>query len=125
LTFSANVKYARRLAIEVKEKIRHETFSMAEYFPASGAGGTLTVTTQLDTWLGAQRIEESTKAGYSSAIAFWKLTGIGDKALRGLRTSHILTALATRPDLSGKTVNNYVQVLREALELAVIDKLLT
>jgi integrase len=32
--------------------------------------------------------------------------------------------LAARPELSGKTVNNLVNVLREALEMAVLDKLL-
>jgi integrase len=47
------------------------------------------------------------------------------KPLRSLKTSHVLTAIATRPDLTGKTVNNYVQVLREAMELAVVDRLIT
>lgn len=128
----ANVKYAHRLAAEIRDKIRHGTFSMAEYFPASGAGGTLTVGHQLDTWLAAQRIESSTKAGYESAIRFWKAavcdarqTDIGPLSLRALKHSHILTAIANRPDLSGKTVNNYVSVLREALELAVRDRLIT
>ncbi|QJC56102.1 Putative defective protein IntQ [Polaromonas vacuolata] len=121
---SANLKYAERLVAEIKEKIRLSTFSMAEYFRAAGDGGKLTVGAQLDTWLKGQRIEESTRAGYESCAKFWKITGLGDKALRALRTSDILTALATRPDLSGKTVNNYVQVLREAVELAVTDKIL-
>ncbi|MCU9954873.1 tyrosine-type recombinase/integrase [Burkholderia sp. BKH01] len=39
--------------------------------------------------------------------------------------SHVLTAIAGRPDLSGKTINNYVSVLRKALELAVSDNVLT
>lgn len=129
---AANVKYAHRLAIEIKERIRHGTFSMAEYFPASGAGGTLTVGTQLDAWLGAQRLEASTREGYASGVRFWKKTisdlktqtMLGDVALRALRTSHVMTAIASRPDLSGKTINNYVQVLREAIELAVTDKIL-
>lgn len=128
---AANLKYARRVAVEIREKIRHGTFSMAEYFPASGQGG-LTVAAQLDTWLGAQRIEESTKAGYSSAIKFWKSTACDDKktalgslSLRALRHGHILTALASRPDLTGKTINNYVSVLREAMSLAVLDKLIS
>jgi integrase len=122
---AANVKYANRLAIEIRDKIAHDTFSLAEYFPTSGAGGALTVGSQLDTWLAAQRIEASTRAGYESAVRFWKITGLGDKVLRTLRTSHAMTALATRADLSGKTVNNYISVLREAIELAVTDKLLT
>ncbi|HZV65088.1 MAG TPA: site-specific integrase [Telluria sp.] len=65
-------------------------------------------------------------------MRFWKKTIcdlktqilLGDLALRALRTSHALTAIVTRPDLSGKTINNYVQVLREAIELAVTDKIL-
>jgi integrase len=35
--------------------------------------------------------------------------------LRTLKHSHVLTAIADRPDLSGKTINNYVSVLRDAL----------
>lgn len=121
----ANIKYAHRLVAEIKDRIKHGTFSMVEYFPASGAGaGISTAATQLETWLGAQRIEASTKAGYESAMRFWK-AAIGDLPLRSLKLSHILTALAARPDLSGKTVNNYVSVLREAMQLAVSDNMLT
>ncbi|MFL6672919.1 MAG: tyrosine-type recombinase/integrase [Massilia sp.] len=97
-----------------------------------GRTGALTVGAQLDTWMGALRLEESTRAGYASAVRFWKAavcdtkTGLalGDKALRALRTSDVQTALATRTALSGKTVNNYVTVLREAIELAVTDRIL-
>jgi integrase len=129
----ANIKYAHRLAIEIRDRIRHGTFSMAEYFPASGTGGTLTVGSQLDTWLAAQRVASSTKAGYTSAARFWKAASfhdsdmtlaLGDQPLRALKHSHVLTALARRPDLKGKTVNNYVSVIREALALAVTDRLL-
>ena len=42
-----NVRHAHRLASEIKQKIKHGTFSMAETFPASGSGGTLTVDSQL------------------------------------------------------------------------------
>lgn len=118
----ANVKWAHRLAAEIRERMRFGTFSIAEYFPQSGtAGSPTTVAVQLDTWLAGQRIEASTRAAYASAARFWKAT-VGDKALRGLKTSDVLGALAARLDLSGKTVNNYVSVLREALDLAVLDK---
>ncbi|OWT68818.1 MULTISPECIES: site-specific integrase [unclassified Achromobacter] len=128
----ANVKYARRLAAEVRDKIRHGTFSIAEYFPKSAAASVGTVGAHLDLWLSAQRIETSTREGYSSAIKFWKAS-VCDKrgrvmagmALPILKHSHILTAIASRPDLSGKTINNYVSVLRDALSLAVKDKLIS
>jgi integrase len=120
-----NLRYAARVAAEIRERIRHGTFSMAEYFPASGAGGAApTVGTHLDTWLGAQRLEASTLKGYGGCIRFWKAALGEDKPLRALRHSDILTALAKRPDLSGKTVNNRVSVLREALDLAVVEKLI-
>lgn len=121
---AANVKYAHRLALEIRDRIKHGSFSMAEYFPASGQGAGLTIKSQLDTWLEAQRVEHSTRAGYSSAVAFWA-GAVGDKALRSLVKSDILKVLAARPDMSGKTINNYVSVLRQALELAISDNLLT
>jgi integrase len=120
----ANVKYAHRLAAEIRDRIRFGTFGMAEYFPASGAGAApLTVAVQLDTWLTAQRIKTSTRVGYATAVRFWKSI-IGDKALRSLKHSDILTALAARPDLSGKTINNRTSVLKGALDLAVRDNVL-
>ena len=126
----SNLRYAHRLAAEIRERIRFGSFSLAEYFPADGdVGQPFTVGTQLDDWLSAQRLEVSTAAGYSSAIRFWKAavcdrrsSKLGDRPIRMLKHSDVLTALASRPALSGKTVNNYVSVLRKAMELAVVDK---
>ncbi len=118
----ANVKYAHRLAGEIRDRIRHGTFSIAEYFSSEGSGVPLTVGAQLDAWLAGQRIAHSTRGGYASAVRFWKAT-LADKPLRGLKTSDLLAALAGRAHLSGKTVNNYVSVLREALQLAVLDRM--
>ncbi len=129
----ANIKHAHRVAIEIRDKIRHGAFVLGDYFPDEVpvvAAGT-TVAAQLNVWLTTARIEESTRAGYASAIKFWKeaasdevLTPLGSRTLQSLKHSHVLTAVASRPDLSGKTINNYVSVLREALDLAVADKLL-
>jgi integrase len=119
----ANIKYASRLADEIRDKIRHGTFSLAEYFPSSGAPGTLTVGPHLAAWLKAQRIEDSTRAGYASAVRFWAAT-IGDVPVRTLKHSDILKALGTRPLLTGKTVNNYVDVLRKGMQLLLLDKIM-
>ncbi|HET9643427.1 MAG TPA: DUF3596 domain-containing protein [Burkholderiaceae bacterium] len=135
LANARNEKYARRLAEEIDAKIRAGNFVLTEYFPASNrdTGSALTVGDQLDAWLATQRIEHSTKAGYSSALRFWKAAPydakapaekLGDLPLRALKLSHILTAIASRPNLSGKTINNYLSVLRPALDLAVSDKVL-
>ena len=47
---------------------------------------------------------------------------LGDRPLRLLKHSDVLTALASLPDLTGKIVNNFVSVLRKAMELAVEDR---
>lgn len=129
----ANLLYARRLVDEVKAKIKAGEFVMAEYFPEDGDGGPTTLSKQLDKWLTAQRVETSTKDGYKAGVNFWKRASyhdtdmalpLGPVPLRQLKPSHVLTALARRPELSGKTINNYVSVLRGALALAVLDKII-
>lgn len=122
---AGNIKHASRVAAEIRERIRLGTFSMVEYFPASGAGPSMmTVAKHLETWLAAKRLEGSTKAGYVSIAKFWT-DEIGDKPLRALKHSDVLTAIADYPDLSGKTINNRVSVLRGALDLALRDRLIT
>lgn len=119
-----NIAYARRLAGEIRRKLEDGTFSMLEYFPASGVtGAPITVASWLDTWLAGQRIKTSTRVGYTSAIRFWKET-LGARSLRGIKRSDVLTALATRK-VSGKTVNNRTSVLSCAFDLALADRLVT
>ena len=124
----ANIRYATRLAAEIRQKIRHGTFSYADYFPASltaTTGHGTTVGQQLALWLGLQTAKEaSTLKGYRIGASFWT-AHLGDKPLRTLKHSDILGALATKPEWTGKTVNNKTSVLRLALELAVRDGLLT
>jgi integrase len=120
----ANVKYARRLAHEIREKIRHDRFSYADYFPASKTATTgqgATVGDRLDLWLGVQTDKESsTLKGYRVAVNFWKAT-LGAKPIKALLHSDILTALATEPNWTGKTRNNKTSVLRSALALSIRD----
>lgn len=121
----ANVRYAERLAAEIREKVRLGTFSMSEYFPVDGdTHDVVTVSKQLTTWLDAQRIEHSTRAGYESAAKFWTAL-IGEKSVKGLKLSDVMRVVASRPDLSGKTINNYVSVLREAMALACMDRIIS
>lgn len=133
----ANIKYAQRLVAEIREKIRQGVFVMAEFFPEDGGTptpGTSSVGQRLDIWLAAQRVQASTKAGYESSVRFWKaaqydpkkpLEQMGELPVRQLTATMISTALATKPNLSGKTINNYVSVLRKALSSAMDDGILT
>lgn len=127
----ANIKYAGRLANEIRQKMELGIFSMVEYFPDDGQAGSLTLSRQLDTWFATQRLAPSTLAAYGSAINFWKnaiyasddVRVLGDKPLRAVTITDLRTALALRPKLSGKTVNNYVSVLHEAFDLALDENL--
>lgn len=133
LPTAPNLRYAERLAAEIREKVRLGQFSMAEYFPVNGDTKTgNTVGTQLETWISTQRIEASTRSGYQAAINFWNLAPrdsrgntVGATPLNALKVSHLKTAIASRQDLSGKTLNNYTSVLREALALANDDGLMS
>jgi integrase len=124
----ANVRYAHRLAAEIREKVRHGTFSYAEYFPASKTATTghgATLSDVLDLWRSALvGKESSTLKGYDAAIRWWKAR-IGDKPARALVKSDVLLALASEPDWTGKTRNNKMSVLRQALQLAIDDGVLT
>ncbi len=123
-----NIKYAHRLAAEIKDKIRHGTFVYADYFPASQnatTGHGTTVGDHLDLWLKLQADKESsTLKGYRVAVAWWK-KHVGAKLLRSLKHSDILTAFAAEPTWTGKTRNNKASVLRQALALAIRDGTIT
>jgi len=94
-------------------------------------GTELIVAAWLTQWLDMTRIETSTRIGYDAAVKFWTRSPydnrgrpMGALPLRSLKLSQILTAIASRRELSGKTINNYVSVLRLALSIAVADELI-
>ncbi len=120
----ANLKYAHRLADQIKDKIRHGTFVYADYFPASKTATTgqgASVADRLDLWYETLVGKEgSTSKGYKSALEWWKRQ-IGARPVRSLLKSDVLAALATKADWTGKTRNNKMSVLRQALQLAVDD----
>lgn len=132
----ANLRYAERLVAEIRDKVRMGTFRLADYFEEDAACNTgpgLSVSAMLDRWFQAQRAAHSTLAGYASAAKFWKIAPVqrdrgtvqfGTVPAESAVLSDINTIIAARPSLSGKTVNNYVSVLREAFQAAVDDKLL-
>lgn len=133
----ANEKYARRLALQIEKELEVEAlggakFDMGKHFPEKALPNGRTVAQVLDVWLGAQRLAKSTLAAYGSAVKFWKESQfeadnsavLGDQVASTVTLSMLLTALAMKKKLSGKTVNNYVSVLNESFALAVADGVL-
>jgi integrase len=122
-----NIKYAHKLAAEIREKIRYGTFVYADYFPASKTattGRSISVADRLDVWYDTLVGKEgSTLRGYRTARDWWKAK-IGTVPMRALIKSQVLTALATEPDWTGKTRNNKMSVLRQTIDLAIADEVI-
>ncbi len=118
----ANIKYALRLAEEIKAKIKFGTFVMAEYFDDDGdTGSVVTVEQRLRLWLKLQTgLAPSTRRAYGF-ISEWWIAELGSKPIASLVHSDILGALANASHRTGKTVNNTVSVLRNALKLSIRD----
>lgn len=94
----ANLKYAARVAAEIREKMRHGTYRHADYFPATTQASSSrdTIGQALDTWLATLAGRpESTLRGYRFAVDWWK-SKIGGKPLPTLLRSDILTARNVR-----------------------------
>jgi integrase len=122
---AANLRFALRLSDDVQRAIRAGHFSWIKFFPYHSLARTdddgVTVGQHLDNWLDSLRVEYSTLKSYRTAVAFWKSTAVGGKRAPDLVKSDVLKALATRPTLTGKTINNYMVALRQGLGLAVDD----
>lgn len=131
-----NIKHAERLVAEIREKIRLGSYKPGEYFPDEenpAPAAPRTVGEQLDLWASTKRIEATTKAGYRAAVNFWKVAQylddsdlllLGELPIGKLLHSQLLYVIADRDDLSGKTIKNYIGPLKEAMALAVRDRVL-
>lgn len=129
----ANISFAERVAAEIREKIRLGHFHLGDYFPEDADPVTLrTFGHQMDIWLQTKRVAASTLKGYMSCAKFWKESAyseqsddaLGDLPMALLTHSHLLYVIADRDDISGKTIKNYLAPLREALALAVRERVL-
>lgn len=124
----ANLRYASKLAEEIREKIRHGTFRMADYFPAyrraerPAAGGARTVAQYIDLWLESSTdLSPSTRNGYRKAAKHWR-TWFGDQPIVAVRHSDVRVALGSHPWGSGKTRNNVLSVGKQVFALAARDR---
>jgi integrase len=147
----ANVNAAGRTMGDVRAAIRIGTFDLARHFPHLAQAPTtqppksITLGDQLDKYLAGAMVEDSTRAGYIAAVNFWKSVPCSDEPVNGalpmladmplneIVFSEVRHALATgamrsrrgksenSKPLAAKTCNNYLAVLRSALDLAVDD----
>lgn len=143
-----SIRAAAKAVQDIKSEIRLGSFNMAKWFPddeavlaaaAAERAKKRTVAEQLDIWRASLVVAESTADGYDTAIRFWKrapaaapmegqtwedMPRLGVVLVDELVLSQVRAAIASKADRSGKTTNNYVSVLKQALDLAVGDKLI-
>lgn len=125
----ANVKYARRVAVEIKDKIRTGDFVYSEYFPHSPmakAGGPddSLLHNVMDRWLQLLELKASTKKQYTTRInSFWKVQ-LKNGPIDRVKHSDILEALKGGTWSSGKSRNNELSMIRRMFEFARKDGLI-
>lgn len=126
----ANVKYARRVAVEIGDNIRAGNFSYKDYFPDSPAAVAEALPDSavpllfdvFDAWLRVADLKGSTRRQYRTRItSFWK-SHLKNVPIDQVRHSDILEALAAGTWTSAKSRNNELSMIRGPFEMAKHDK---
>lgn len=117
----ANLKYAARVADDIRRRIALGTFDMAEFFPHSARAQPAqapTVGNLLDDWLKSKgTLAPASQSQYASAVRFWKtLLGASTK-VSDVTYKTLASKIGGHPWPSAKTHNNYLIALRGAFDL--------
>lgn len=116
----ANVKYAGRVAADIRRRIAQGTFNLAEFFPdspraspqAPHAFGNVA-----DLWLKSKgQLQAATRYKYEKAVAMWKAKLGEQTPMRELTYQVLAATIGSTPWASGKTANNNLIVLRGIFE---------
>lgn len=125
----ANVKYARRVAIDIKAKIKAGTFTYADYFPHSPMAVAVAENVHLlfdvmDRWYALLELKASTKGQYLKRMnSFWK-PHLANVPIGSVKHSDILAVLKKGTWTSGKSRNNELSMIRQVFEFARKDKII-
>lgn len=126
-----NLRYAARLLVEIRGKIKAGTFEPADYFPEYrglpklGSSQAQTFEHYVDTFLsaGKARLSPSTLDVYRKVLKGFWLPRFVDRPINGIRHSEITLIMGETPWKSLKTYNNWLSCLRRVFALAVADGL--
>jgi integrase len=119
----ANIKYAYRLANEVRRRIAQGGFQFAEFFPDSPRAKAEAMEPDTfgklaDLWLESRgRLAEATRDQYATAVRFWKALLGESKSVREFTHKFLAAKIGGYPWPSAKTHNNYLIALRGAFAL--------
>lgn len=119
----ANIKYATRLAEEIRRRIELGNFSFADFFPDSPRSRTEqsqaeTFGKLADLWHKSQgRLAAATKDQYGTAVRFWKKVIGESRPIQDIDHKYLAAKIGGYPWSSAKTHNNYLIALRGILAL--------
>lgn len=120
LPTAPNLKYAARIANEVRRKIELGVFSWTEYFPDSNQAQVSKPTTfgkLADMWLDTKRnLVPGTLTGYANSIEMWKRMFGKDTHIDKITHQVLASKIGGYPWSSAQTVNNYLITLRGIME---------
>lgn len=112
----ANMKYAAKVAQEVKRKISLKIFDWLEYFPDSKNAHRETPKTFgaiADLWLESKRhLVDGTFSGYKRSVAMWKDMFGADTNMEKITHQVLAAKIGGYPWPSAQTVNNYLITIR-------------
>ena len=116
----ANIKYATRIAGEVRRHIAQGTFNLAEYFPDSPRAKEVKPATfgeLADMWVKSKgQLQAATLDQYSTALRLWKNMFGKDTPMSKLTPQMLKAKIGEYPWPSPKTANNYLIALRGIFE---------
>nr|WP_236906053.1 site-specific integrase [Collimonas pratensis] len=122
-----NVRYAERLAAEIKVKISVGAFDYRTYFPNSANAAETpsevpTFGSACALWLETKgRLAAATQSQYKNALEFWKLKFGAETRIDLITHGKIAAAVGSHPWPSAKLCNNYLIPLRGTFVLAGRD----
>lgn len=125
---AANLQYAKRLLVEIREKIRHGTFEIGDYFPDyAGAPGPSTTTfgeyaIAYQKSLGKKAA--ATREDYRKQLTSVWLPILEQRPIAEIRYRDLQDIIGSL-GVSAKTLNNYLIPLRGVFAYAIKDGALT
>jgi len=117
---SPNLKYATRIAEEIRRKIDLGAFNWVDYFPDSKHAQSSSPSTfggLADMWLDTKRhLVAGTVAGYKNSVEMWKRMFGADTPIEKITHQLLASKIGGYPWPSAQTVNNYLISLRGIMD---------
>lgn len=126
---AANIKAVKRVAADIRSKIRAGNFVYKEFFPDSpnrlSTGTVWTFDAYAKEWLQTITVAKSTRQSYESAVnGFW-CKALRDRPIKDLKHMDLAKVLVEKAKtVTAKTINNYLIPLRMIFQVALAEEVI-